>query len=315
MNNGKEEGGKSAPDGDPGSLMAVGPHVSAAGGVANSIENGERVGASCIQIFTRNQRSWKSKPLSGEEVESFRSAWEGSSIGWVMSHDSYLINLGSPDEEKLALSRQAFTDEARRCALLGIRLLNFHPGAHMGEGEQPCLERIARSVLATMEEFTEGEVLFTIENTAGQGTAVGHRLEHLEALLEMIGDPERTGVCLDTCHLFAAGYNLADDEGWGSFWEEFERRIGLKLLRAMHLNDAKKPLGSRVDRHENLGEGAMGGAVFKKIAQDPRLNDVPMFLETPGGEEVWQREIAMMRGYRREAVGARRSPVIHGHGH
>ncbi|MEE8395033.1 MAG: deoxyribonuclease IV [bacterium] len=289
---------------DAGATMPIGPHVSVAGELANAIANGERVGATCIQIFTRNQRTWKAKPLAEEEVANFRAARESSPIGEVMSHDSYLINLGSPEEEKLGKSREAFFDEAARCAELGIRLLNFHPGAHMGGGRDACLERIVEGVRAVMERLPEAGVVYTIENTAGQGSAVGETLEDLARLLEGLDAPGRSGVCLDTCHLFAAGYDLTDEQAYGRFWEEFERRIGFSYLKAFHLNDAKKPLGSRVDRHENLGRGEMGEAVFRRLAQDPRFFDIPMFLETPGEDEAWRAEIALMRGFRGQGGAA-----------
>ena len=288
--------------GDAGEKMLIGPHASIAGDLANAFANGEKVGASCIQIFTRNQRTWNVKPLADDEVERFQAAWVASSVVEVMSHDSYLINLGSPEPEKLAKSRQAFAEEAGRCARLGIRLLNFHPGAHMGRERMECLERIAEGVREVMALNPDDGVVYTLENTAGQGSAVGNTLEDLADLLELLGNPERTGVCLDTCHLFAAGYDLVSESGWEKFWEEFEGRIGFRFLQALHLNDAKKPLGSRVDRHENLGEGHMGMDTFKRIAQDPRFENVPMFLETPGLDSVWEREIAQMRAFRRIAA-------------
>jgi deoxyribonuclease-4 len=283
--------------------MKIGPHVSAAGELANAFANGERVGATCIQIFTRNQRTWNVKPLSEEEVANFREAWQGSAIGEVMSHDSYLINLGSPTPEKLERSREAFRQEATRCAQLGIRLLNFHPGAHMGEGREACLARIVESVRSAMEHVAGEDVIFTIENTAGQGTVVGNTLEDLAELLEGLDDSGRTGVCLDTCHLFAAGYDLASEEGWERFWAEFKRLVGFKYLRAFHVNDCKKPLNCRVDRHETLGQGHMGKQTFRRLATEARFYDVPMFLETPGGDEVWEKEIRMMRKFRAAGEG------------
>jgi len=295
---GKGKGRKAGSGKGAGAAMKIGPHVSAAGELANAFGNGERVGATCIQIFTRNQRTWNAKPLAEEEVKAFREAWAGSAIGDVMSHDSYLINLGSPTPEKLERSRQAFIEEAERCAALGIRLLNFHPGAHMGEGREACLARIVESVRIAMERVAGEDVIFTIENTAGQGTVVGHTLEDLADLLEGLGDRARTGVCIDTCHTFAAGYDLANAEGYERFWEEFERRVGLSALRAFHVNDCKKPLNCRVDRHETLGGGHMGRETFRRLARDARFHDVPMFLETPGGDEVWEKEIRMMRGFR-----------------
>ncbi len=298
----RKDGGGGEEAGRAMKIMKIGPHVSAAGELANAFANGERVGASCIQIFTRNQRTWNAKPLGDEEVSNFGKAWADSEIGEVMSHDSYLINLGSPTPEKLERSRQAFRAEAERCARLGIRLLNFHPGAHMGEGREACLARIVESVAGVMATMADSPgVVFTIENTAGQGTVVGHTLEDLAELLEGLDDPARTGVCLDTCHLFAAGYDLADEQGWEDFWARFESLIGFPYLRAFHVNDCKKPLNCRVDRHETLGDGQMGEETFRRLAADARFLDVPMFLETPGGEEGWEREIRMMRTFRAEA--------------
>ena len=281
-----------------GSDMLVGPHVSIAGELANAIANGERVGATAIQIFTANQRAWVAKPYTDEVVERWQQAWRDSAIREVMSHGSYLVNLGSPEPEKLGKSRRAFCEEARRCARLGIRLLNFHPGARMGSERAECLERIAESVRMAMDEQPDAAVIYVIENTAGQGSVVGETLEDLAQLLELIDGGERVGVCLDTCHLFAAGYDIRSEEGWTAFWQEFEGRIGLKHLRAFHLNDAKKPLGSRVDRHEAIGEGHIGAVVFQRLAADSRFDDVPMFLETPGPEEVWEREVTALRAYR-----------------
>ncbi len=303
----RKAGGKTgarAGAGDAGARMKIGPHVSAAGELANAIANGERVGATCVQVFTRNQRTWNTKPLEDEEVSRFKEAWAGSRIGEIMCHDSYLINLGSPNPEKLARSRRAFREEAVRCDRLGIRLLNFHPGAHMGEGREACLERIVESVAGAMAVLPDAEVIYTLENTAGQGTVVGHSLEDLAVLLEGLDAPERSGICLDTCHLFAAGYDIVSEEGWERFWEAFDRLIGQRYLKAFHVNDSKKPLESRVDRHAPLGEGHMGMAFFRRLAEDPRFYDVPMFLETPGGEEVWPEEILAMRAFRREGPAA-----------
>ena len=286
---------------DPGATMPIGPHVSVAGELALAFSNGERVGASAIQIFTRNQRTWKVKPLREEEIEKFRTAWAASPIGEVMAHDSYLINLGSPEPEKLDRSRKAFAEEVERCEALGIRLMNFHPGAHMGSGAEAAIKRIAEGVKGVMATHPDADLIYTLENTAGQGSVVGSTIEELATLLEMLDDPERTGICLDTCHLFAAGYDLKDETGWNDFWNSFERKIGLKYLKAFHVNDAKKPVGSKLDRHEDLGEGCMGMSVFERLASDPRFLDIPMFLETPGGDEAWEKQITLMREFRRKA--------------
>ncbi|MBI4081595.1 MAG: deoxyribonuclease IV [Candidatus Lambdaproteobacteria bacterium] len=297
-------------EGDLAREMLIGPHVSVAGALANAIANGERVGATCIQIFTRNQRTWQVKPLGAEEAAAFRAAWAGSAIREVMSHDSYLINLGSPDPALLERSRRAFAEEVQRCVLLGIRLLNFHPGAH-GTGERGAsIARIAESVRGTMAAFPAAPVIYTLENTAGQGTVIGSTLEELAILLEALDAPERSGVCLDTCHLFAAGYDILSDEGWARFWEEFERRIGFRYLKAFHVNDALRPLGSRLDRHERLGAGQLGMGFFARLAADPRFFAVPMFLETPGGDDVWREEVATLRALRAGTPAARSRKVI-----
>jgi deoxyribonuclease-4 len=289
--------------GDPGDRMLVGAHVSVKDGLANAFANGERVGATCIQIFTRNVRQWEAPPLETGEVEDFHKAWAASSVREVMCHDSYLINLGNPDPEKLQRSRVTLAAEAERCNRLGIRLLNFHPGAHLDSGREACIERVAESIAWIMERDGGTRLIYTLENTVGHGTSVGGRLEDLQAILEMVGQPERTGVCIDTCHLFAAGYDILSEAGWAAFWDEFEARIGLKSLRAFHVNDAARPLGSRLDRHEDLGAGHMGWPVFERLAADSRFHGVPMFLETPGGDEVWREQIRLLRGARRNGAG------------
>jgi len=290
---------------DPGAQMLVGPHVSVAGGLYHAFANGERVGATCVQIFSRNQRTWRAKPLDEAEAAAFREAWAASSVREVMVHDSYLINLGSPDADLRERSRAAFADEAARCARLGVRLLNFHPGAHLGSDRGQCLERIAEGIAAAMADEASGKVVFTLENTAGQGSAVGETLEDLARLLALVAAPQRTGVCLDTCHLLAAGYDIVPDDGWERFWDDFERLIGLERLRAFHVNDSLRPLGSRVDRHAPLGKGFLGEDFFRRLAADRRFEVVPMFLETPGGDDVWREEVARLRDYRR---GAARPP-------
>ncbi|MDH4226114.1 MAG: deoxyribonuclease IV [Deltaproteobacteria bacterium] len=291
-----------SPPQEAGSAMLVGPHVSMAGGLEKAFANGEALGATAIQLFTRSQRTWNTRPLEEEEVLRFHQAWEKSPIREVMSHDSYLINLGSPDPDKLARSRKAFEEEVVRCDRLAIRLLNFHPGAAMGQPAKECLNRIAESVLSTMEARPDSDVVYVLENTAGQGSAVGADLEDIAWILDKIGQPEKTGVCLDTCHLYAAGYDIRSPEGWDEFWKTFEAAIGLKHLKAFHVNDIQKPLGCRVDRHAPLGEGHLGWDFFHRMAADPRFGEIPMFLETPGPEEVWTAEVARMREFRRQGL-------------
>lgn len=283
--------------------LCVGPHASIAGDLANAFANAERVGGSCMQIFTRNQRQWEVPPLSEAEVQRFRAAWAASSIEVVMSHDSYLINLGSPDADKLARSRAAFAEEAERCRRLGIRLLNFHPGAHLGAGREACLETIATSLNDVMARHADADIIFTIENTAGQGSSVGHRLADLQELLALLKAPERAGICLDTCHLHAAGYDLVSEAGWAEFWGAFRRDIGMDKLQAFHVNDAKQPLGSHLDRHADLGQGTMGWGVFERLVRDPQLAGIPLFLETPGGEAAWRRQIRRLRKAHAQGAG------------
>jgi deoxyribonuclease-4 len=283
--------------------LLVGPHASIAGDLAHAFAHAARVGGSCMQIFTRNQRQWEVPPLTDEEVRRFREAWAASPIEVVMSHDSYLINLGSPVPDKLARSRAVFAEEAERCRRLGIRLLNFHPGAHLGAGREACLETIAESLNAVMARFAEADIIFTIENTAGQGTSVGHSLADLQHLLALLKAPQRAGICLDTCHLHAAGYDLVSEAGWAEFWGAFRRDIGMDKLRAFHVNDAKQPLGSRLDRHEDLGQGTMGWGVFERLVRDPHLAGIPLFLETPGGEAAWRRQIRRLRRTHAQPAG------------
>jgi deoxyribonuclease-4 len=279
----------------PGKEMLIGPHVSVAGGLANAFPNGERSGATCVQIFTRNQRAWRAKPLEAIEAERFREAWKGSPIREVMSHGSYLTNLASPDPALWERSRETLRAEVERCRALDIRLLAFHPGAHMGSGIQAGCRRIAVALRDIMAEMDSNAPRLLLETTAGQGTSIGSRLVELEAILDTAAGDERIGVCVDTCHVFAAGYDIADEESWMAFWEEFGRLIGMDRLRAFHLNDSKTPLGSRKDRHQVLGGGAIGGEFFGRLARDARFLEIPMFLETPGGEAVWREEIRMLR--------------------
>lgn len=269
----------------------IGAHVSASGGVGNAVLNAEAIGATAFALFTRNQRSWVSKPLEQGDVNGFKSLMRerGFDARYVLPHDSYLINLGSPDEETLAKSRAAFLDEMQRAQLLGLTMLNFHPGSHlnrMGEGE--CLDQIAREINLALDR-TEG-VTAVIENTAGQGTNLGWRFEHIARIIEGVDDKSRVGVCIDTCHTLAAGYDIGTEMGYQFTMEEFDRVVGLKYLRAVHLNDSKKGVGSHVDRHESLGLGLMGRDFFVRFMNDPRFDDMPIILETPDPAR-WAEEI------------------------
>lgn len=276
-------------------MKYVGAHVSASGGVSNAIENAHAIGANALALFTKNQRQWKAADLTPDEISRFKEACQRYGFGpaQVLPHDTYLINLGSPDPEGLAKSRAAFADEMRRCQQLGLDRLNFHPGAHLGQtSEEECLVTIAESVNQALAA-THG-VTAVIENTAGQGSNVGYKFEHLRDLIGMIHDKSRVGVCLDTCHSLAAGYDLTTHEGAKQVFEHFDATVGLKWLRGMHLNDAKKGLGSRVDRHEVLGQGVLGLGVFEYIMNSPHFDGIPLILETPD-ENLWAEEILKLR--------------------
>ena len=269
----------------------IGAHVSASGGVGNAVLNAEAIGATAFALFTRNQRSWVSKPLPQQEIDGFKALLRerGFEPKYVLPHDSYLINLGSPDEETLAKSRAAFLDEMHRAQLLGLTMLNFHPGSHLGRiSEEECLDQIAREITLALSQ-TEG-VTAVIENTAGQGTNLGWRFEHIARIIEGVDDKSRVGVCIDTCHTLAAGYDLSTEMGYQFTMEEYERVIGLKYLRAVHLNDSKKGAGSHVDRHETLGNGALGRDFFVRFMNDSRFDNMPIILETPDPSR-WADEI------------------------
>ncbi|MCR4828939.1 MAG: deoxyribonuclease IV [Bacteroidales bacterium] len=273
----------------------IGAHVSASGGVCNAILNAEAIGADAFALFTRNQRSWVSKPLDPNDVEAFKLLLHerGFSADHVLPHDSYLINLGSPDEETLQKSRAAFLDEMQRAQQLGLKLMNFHPGSHLNKvSEEECLDQIAREVNWALSR-TEG-VTAVIENTAGQGTNLGWRFEHISRIIEGVEDKSRVGVCIDTCHTLAAGYDLTTEMGYNFCFDDFDRIVGFKYLRAIHLNDSKKGAGSHVDRHESLGMGMMGKEFFTRFMRDARFDNMPIILETPDPTR-WAEEIAWLR--------------------
>ena len=277
-------------------MKYIGAHVSAAGGVHNAPLNAKRIGATAFALFTKNQRQWAAKPLTAEEIQSFRANCReaGYAPEQILPHDSYLINLGHPEPEGLQKSRTAFIDEMRRCGQLGLRCLNFHPGSHLNRiSEDACLTRIAESINLALEQ-TRG-VTAVIENTAGQGTNLGHRFEHLAAIIDGVHDRSRVGVCLDTCHSFSAGYDLVTPAGYAATLERFAAVVGFPFLKGVHLNDGKKPMGSRVDRHASIGEGTLGLEAFRLIMADPRFDGIPMILETPD-ENRWAEEIRLLMG-------------------
>jgi deoxyribonuclease-4 len=260
--------------------------MSIAGGLYKAVERGVEVGATALQVFTSSSNQWHTRDLTPEEIARFRDALAASTIGAVVAHDSYLINLASPDAALWRRSVDAFVEEIRRCATLGIGALVFHPGAHMGEGETAGVARIAKAVNEAHRRTAASRVLTLLETHAGQGTTLGHRFEHLRDILAALKDPSRAGVCLDTCHVFAAGYPIHTAEGWDRTLSEFDTVIGLARLKAVHVNDSKKDLGSRVDRHAGLGEGMMGFIPFFHLVHDPRTRSLPLILETPKGDDL-----------------------------
>lgn len=281
-------------------MKYFGAHVSISGGVANAPLNAAAIGATAFAMFTKNQRQWRAAPLAETEIASFRENCRkhGFAAKYILPHDSYLINLGQPDAEKQRNATEAFTEEMRRCEALGLLKLNFHPGSHLNLIPlDDCLRRIAAGVRAALDA-TE-HVHAVIENTAGQGSNVGFALEHLARLIELLKGDARVGVCIDTCHTYAAGYDLGTAEGYEAFWARFAALIGFDRLEGMHLNDAKAGRESRLDRHESLGKGTLGWELFGRIARDARLEDIPLVLETPD-ETLWAAEIARLKELAKE---------------
>ncbi len=272
-------------------MKYVGAHVSVASGVGNAPVKADEIGAKAFALFTRQPQRWKSAPLKEADIELFKRNCEksGFSPDHILPHDSYLINLGAPDPEKLDKSRNAFTDELHRAAQLGLTMVNFHPGSHLNEIDtNACLDLIAESINISLG-LTSG-VKAVIENTAGQGSNLGYSFEQIAHIIERVDDKSRIGVCIDTCHAFAAGYDLSTEEGYEHTWQEFDRTIGMRYLCGMHINDSKKGLASKIDRHESLGKGMLGTDFFKRMMNDPRLDNIPLILETPD-ESIWAEEI------------------------
>lgn len=278
-------------------MKYIGAHVSASGGVENAIKNAKEIGATAFALFTKNQRQWIAPELTPSQIALFRDLMtkEGFSAGQILPHDSYLINLGHPDSDGLEKSRDSFFEEMRRCELLGLDRLNFHPGSHLKRiDEEGSLQRIAESINMALDR-SRG-VTAVLENTAGQGSNLGYKFEHLAYIIDRVEDKSRVGVCLDTCHTFAAGYDLRTKEALDATFAEFDRIIGFGYLRGMHLNDAMRPLGSRIDRHSPLGDGEIGWECFRYIASDPRFDNIPLILETPD-EARWAEEIAKLKEF------------------
>lgn len=272
-------------------MKYVGAHVSVNGGVASAPLNAHAIGAKAFALFTGFSNRWASKKISKDQIELFNQRCEeyGYTPEQILVHDNFLINLGSPDAEKLEKSRKSFLDEMRRCEQLGLKLLNFHPGSHLRElSEEDCLSRIAESVNITLDQ-TEG-VTAVLETTAGQGSNLGHRFEHLAYIIDKIEDKSRVGVCVDTCHSYSAGYDLRSPEGYEETWRLFDEIIGFNYLRGMHLNDDMRECGSRIDRHEQIGQGTLGPEFFYRLMNDPRFDNIPLILETPN-DTLWRDEI------------------------
>lgn len=279
------------------SKKLVGAHVSASGGVFNAPLNAKAIGANAFALFLKNQKQWKAKDYDDKTIEAFRKNMQDCGFGAdsVLAHDGYLINLGSPEEEAREKSKAAFLDEVRRAEELGLKLLNFHPGSHLRKiSEDDCLKLISEAMNETIQKTNN--VVLVIENTAGQGSNMGYRFEHLARLIELTDEKSRVGVCLDTCHTFAGGYELRDKDGFSATFDEFEKTVGFSYLRGMHINDSKGGLGSKLDRHDSLGVGAIGLECFKMIMCDSRFDGIPLILETPN-EAIWADEINMLRDF------------------
>ncbi len=275
----------------------VGAHVSASGGVFNAVSNAVAIGAKAFALFTKNQRQWNGKELDGETVEKFKKVLQESGIlpRHILPHDSYLINLGHPEDEAREKSMEAFLDEVQRCSLLGLDKLNFHPGSHLKKiSEDECIQRIADAMNVTLEK-TKG-VSLVIENTAGQGSNLGWRFEHLAQIIDKVEDKSRVGVCIDTCHMYSAGYDIRTREAYDKSWSEFDKIVGFNYLMGMHINDSKAKFGSHVDRHHSLGKGEIGLDAFRFIMNDARMDDIPLILETID-DSIWADEIALLYSF------------------
>ena len=275
----------------------VGAHVSASGGVFNAVENAQKIGAKAFALFTKNQRQWVAKDLETETIDKFKMALEKSGIlpRHILPHDSYLINLGHPETEAREKSLEAFLDEVQRCSILGLDRLNFHPGSHLKKiSEDECLANISESMNRVLDK-TSG-VSLVIENTAGQGSNLGWRFEHLAQIIDKVEDKSRVGICIDTCHMFSAGYDIRTREAYDKSWGEFDKIVGFKYLMGMHINDSKAKFGSHVDRHNSLGVGEIGIDAFKFIMNDERMDDIPLILETID-DTIWDKEIALLYSF------------------
>ena len=266
--------------------MLLGAHMSVSGGLHTAFERGQSIGINTMQVFTKNQTRWEQKPTPSEEITAWFAGQASTGIGPVVSHAAYLLNLGTPDDELWEKSVNALADELTRAEQLGILGVVLHPGAHMGAGEEAGLARVAAGLNRSHAATAGYHTLTLIETTAGQGTSLGCRFEQLAAILDQVTEPARVGFCVDTCHLFAAGYDLRTPETWRATLDEFDRRVGLSRLRCVHLNDSKKGLGSHVDRHDHIGAGLLGREAFALVINEPRLAGIPMILETPKSDDM-----------------------------
>jgi deoxyribonuclease-4 len=267
-------------------FMLLGAHMSIAGGIFNAPVHGQKATCDVVQIFTKSSNQWRAKPLTDDEIKRFFDEQKNTGVKVVCAHDSYLINMASPDDGLFKKSYDAFKIELERCHLLKIPYLVMHPGSHVGSGEETGLRRIAEAFNRMFGELADNKTAVCLETTAGQGTNLGYKFEQLAQIIDMVEDKKRMAVCLDTCHIFAAGYPIQDEKDYKATMREFNRIIGLKKLKVIHFNDSKKPFGSKKDRHEHIGEGELGLEPFRNILNDRRLNKVPKILETPKGEDL-----------------------------
>lgn len=278
-------------------MKFIGAHVSASGGVENAPINAHAIGANAFALFTKNQKRWEAKPLTEKSIQAFKDNCTKYNFKpeQILPHDSYLINLGHPEKEPLEKSRNAFVDEIQRCEQLGLKYLNFHPGSHLKKiSEDDCIKTIAESINIALDKTSS--VAAIIENTAGQGSNLGYRFEQLAQMIELVDDKDRIGVCIDTCHAFVSGYDLSNFDACKNTFEQFDKTIGFNYLKGMHINDSKKELGSRVDRHHSIGEGLIGLDLFKFLMQDERFDNIPLVLETIDSS-IWDAEIKMLRSF------------------
>jgi len=277
--------------------LLIGAHTSAAGGVHNALYEGQEIGATTIQLFTSNQKRWEGAQISDKELDLWKGALKETGLQKIMSHDSYLINLGSPHHDVLHKSQKAFKEELLRCQKLEISYLNFHPGAALDASAEECLDKIIANLAHLEDVVAKGPTRLLIETTAGQGSSVGYRFEQLGYIIDHLHKKIPIGICIDTCHIFAAGYDIRTEAAWDNTLKEFDKAVGLKHLYALHVNDSVKPLGSRVDRHAALGKGEIGLECFKVMMTHPLLRNLPKYLETPEGPPLWKNEIKLLRKF------------------